>query len=114
MTVFEIVIICLIQAFFLPILFFKIKNRTLSIFDFSFILILDTVLSLFLVYPSLFTYISGFFGIARGVDIFIYFSIIALFYIVFRIYFKMEKLKQDLTKLNREMSIRMMENKNPE
>jgi len=111
MTLFEIVVICFLQLFFLPILVHKLRSRTLSLFDFIFLSLLDVGLSYFLIYPQTFSYLSAFFGIGRGVDVFVYFGLITLFYIVFRIYFKMEKMKQEITRLNRELSLKNVKDK---
>lgn len=43
-------------------------------------------------------------GIGRGVDIIVYLSVIILFYLVFRMYVKAEKNRQEITKLVREMA----------
>jgi small membrane protein len=108
MSLFQWVVIVFLQIFFIGnIIIKKTKKRTLSLFDALFILCLDALLSIFLIFPALFFYLSNFFGIERGVDIFIYFGILILFYLVLRLYFKIEKLRQDITKLNRELSIKI-------
>lgn len=45
-------------------------------------------------------------GISRGVDLVIYLSIILLFYLVYRIFFKLNDINQKLTKIIREEAIR--------
>jgi small membrane protein len=109
MTVFEIVVLSFLQFFFGSILLNKIKKKTLSLFDLLFLIALDFVLSLFLIYTDVFNILTALFGIGRGADVIVYFGIITLFYIVFRIYFKMEKMREEITKLNRELSIRDLE-----
>ncbi len=49
--------------------------------------------------PSVMTYLTKPLGIARGVDIIIYGSIILLFYLIFRLYVKTEQTNQELTKI---------------
>jgi len=44
-------------------------------------------------------------GVTRGVDLVIYVAIIALFYLVFRLTVKIEKLEGNITKLVREISL---------
>jgi len=45
-------------------------------------------------------------GVGRGADLFVYLSIILLFYLVFRLFVKIESLQHELTKLVSELSIR--------
>ncbi len=49
--------------------------------------------------------ISKWLGIGRGIDFVVYASIVVLFYLVFRIYVKIETIEQDITKIVREMAI---------
>lgn len=48
--------------------------------------------------------IGQFFGVEKGLDLVVYISIIILFYIVLRIYNKVDKLQKDITKLVREIA----------
>ena len=45
-------------------------------------------------------------GIGRGVDVFIYVSIVVLFYLVYRVYVKIEGLEREITQVVREESLR--------
>ncbi|MBU1854341.1 MAG: DUF2304 domain-containing protein, partial [Nanoarchaeota archaeon] len=49
--------------------------------------------------------LSGFFGIGRPIDVVIYASIIVLFYLIFRMYVKIESMEQNITKVVREVTI---------
>ena len=44
-------------------------------------------------------------GIGRGADLVLYVSVIALFYLVFRVYVRMEYFQHDLTKLTRHLAL---------
>jgi small membrane protein len=48
--------------------------------------------------------IGQFFGVEKGLDLVVYMSIIILFYIVLRIYNKVDKLQKNITKLVREIA----------
>lgn len=56
--------------------------------------------------PDVASFISGLFGIERGLDLAVYLSIIMLFYLIFRMYVKIENLQHDITKLVREFARR--------
>ena len=45
-------------------------------------------------------------GVTRGVDLVIYVSVIVLFYLVFRLTLKIEKLEGNITKLVREVALK--------
>jgi len=45
-------------------------------------------------------------GVGRGVDLAIYVSLIALFYLVFRLYVKIEDVERDVTKLVRTIALK--------
>ena len=47
------------------------------------------------------------FGIGRGADFAVYISLIALFYLMFRLYVKAEKIEKDITKLVREIALKL-------
>jgi small membrane protein len=44
-------------------------------------------------------------GVTRGVDLVVYVSVIALFYLVFRLTVKIEKLESNITRLVREIAL---------
>ena len=58
------------------------------------------------IYPNITFYFATLLGIQRGIDLIIYISIIALFYLIFHLYVKIESVEQDLTKVVREVSIK--------
>ena len=51
-------------------------------------------------------------GIGRGVDAFLYGSIVILFYLVYRLYVKIESLDREITQVVREESLRDLPKKN--
>lgn len=56
--------------------------------------------------PGLTSSLSTILGVGRAVDLLIYTAILALFYLVFRLYAKIEALQQDITSIVREQAIR--------
>jgi small membrane protein len=49
--------------------------------------------------------IASFFGVEKGADLAIYISIITLFYLIFKIIVKLDKIEKDITKLVRGVAI---------
>jgi hypothetical protein len=56
-------------------------------------------------FPQTTITISSLLGIQRPIDVLVYGSIIALFYMVFRLYVKLENLRHDQTKIVRSVAL---------
>jgi len=56
--------------------------------------------------PGFIGWFSNIFGIGRAIDFAVYTSIVLMFYLVFRMYVRLESLEQSITKIVREMAIR--------
>ncbi|MBU0625035.1 DUF2304 family protein [Patescibacteria group bacterium] len=59
--------------------------------------------------PQVTSWVALLVGVGRGVDAAIYISVIVLFYLVFRVFLKLEKIEHDITLLVREISLRRRE-----
>ena len=55
--------------------------------------------------PSISYRISAPLGVESGINLVVYVSIIVLFYLVFRIFLRLEKLQTDITRLVREIAL---------
>jgi hypothetical protein len=56
--------------------------------------------------PQSTSWLASFVGVGRGVDVVIYLAIIILFYLMFRIFLRLEKIEHDITLIVREMGLR--------
>ncbi len=84
----------------------KTKRREISIFE-GFIWSLVWIIALILIsYPNYMSDLAEYFGVGRGIDVVIYLSIIILFYLVYKLYAKIDKLEREITLLVREIAIR--------
>lgn len=82
----------------------RLKSKSISKLEFLFWLsVWLSIITLGLI-PSFTNILSNLLGIARGVDAIIYVSIIALFYLLFRLYVKVDEVNQEITKLVREVA----------
>jgi hypothetical protein len=59
----------------------------------------------FALFPSLLTLLSNVGGFGRGLDLVLVFSTVAAFYLIFRMYVKVDEQDQTITKLVREIAI---------
>lgn len=61
--------------------------------------------------PEITSYLANFLGIGRGADLIVYLSILVIFYLIFKIFVRLNKNDQQITKLVREDAIRNAEKK---
>lgn len=66
--------------------------------------------ALVVVWPNSVQRIADHIGIGRGADLVIYISIVAIFYLLFRLNVKVEGLKRDLTKVVRDEALLEQQN----
>ena len=89
----------------------KFKENLLKISEFlGWLLIWLLVLVAFWL-PWTTSYLAKLLGIGRGVDLAIYVAILILFYLVFRIYLRLDNQRKDLTKIVRELGLKNQDNK---
>ncbi|RJQ17308.1 DUF2304 domain-containing protein [Candidatus Woesearchaeota archaeon] len=104
LTIIQIFIIAF-AVFALSRVFIMYKGKRITIYE----LLLWCVVWIALIVLSVIPVISGFLsklvGVERGTDLIVYLSIIALFYLVYRIHMKAEKLDAQITKLVRQIAI---------
>lgn len=62
------------------------------------------------VLPQSASAVAGFLGVGRGVDLVMYVSLGALFFLVFRLYVKHEETEREITRLVREVSLKDLKN----
>jgi small membrane protein len=104
MEVIQIIII-VFALFALSRAFLRFKDNRLTVRDFSFWVVLWIAVIILSFMPNLISYASVIFGIGRGIDMIVYLGIIVLFYLVFRLYVKIENQEKELTRLVRNISI---------
>lgn len=56
--------------------------------------------------PSTTTFVSSALGVGRPIDLVVYGGIVSLFYLIFRLYVKIEHTERLLTKLTREIALK--------
>jgi len=56
-------------------------------------------------YPESTSYLAAALGIGRGADLIIYASILVMFYMLFRMYLRMDKMNAEITKVVRKVGI---------
>lgn len=96
----------LFAIFALSRAYLRFKEHKLSSFAFIFWLgiWIAGVIAIFI--PELTTDLARFLGIGRGVDIVLYASIVIIFYLLFKIYIKIEDTQREITELTRKVALK--------
>lgn len=105
-NLFQIVMLISFSLFIL-----KYIKKASSIFDYVIVGVIYISVNFILFYPYILRDISFFFGIGRGVDLFLYLSIFILFVTVVQLMLKIQKNHEDISKLNRKISILLSKEK---
>jgi len=91
--------------------FLRFKDNALSIRDFIFWLVLWIGVITIGFLPGVVTKASEILGIGRGVDMVLYLGMVVLFYMIFRLYVKIENQEKDITSVVRKIAIEKEKNK---
>jgi small membrane protein len=98
-------IIALLFSFFaLTRVVLRARDQKLTIVEAIFWNFIWIGLAVTAIFPDISVFIAKLLGIGRGVDFIVYSSIGLMFYLIFRLYIKLEDLEQEITKLVREIS----------
>ena len=99
-------ILLVIGVFAVSRAFLRLKDKTIT-FGSCILWILVWACAVVLSFmPELTTDLANLLGVKRGVDIVVFISIIALFYLVFRIYVRIENLNKKLSELVERLALR--------
>ena len=100
------VLALILIAFFVSRLFWQKKKGTLGANEYIFWLffwILSAIAIIFIKYIDQLVETLGFTG--SGIDVLIYFGVVFLFYLIFRLRLRLEKMEKNITKIVRDTAI---------
>lgn len=92
----------------------QLRDNKISGESAIFWLFIWTLTILIVVFPRTMSYMATLTGVGRGVDVVVYVAIITLFYLIYRIYIKIENIERELTLIVREIAISKREKKERE
>lgn len=110
--IFKILILIFI-AFAASRAFLRFKDKSLNILNLIFWIILWCVILIIVFKPQISDEFSYFLGIQHGTDAAFFFANLILFYLVFRLYVKIENVDRDITRLATNIS-KKLHVKNPD
>ncbi len=87
----------------------KLREKKLTMKWFLVWLFFWAAVTVVILRPNVASRLASLVGVTRGVDLLVYLSILALFYIAFRILVKIEHIEQEITKVVREIALRNKE-----
>lgn len=105
-------IIIIVVALILPRIFLQYRTKKINWKELLFWTLFWLAVAVVALLPQTVNVIADYLGVGRGVDVAIYISIIVLFYIVFRVFVRLDKLEKDITKLVRHLALEDKEKKN--
>lgn len=109
LTIIQILLI-LFAVFAWSRAFLRMRSKNISIGEFSFWSLIWSAVIIIGIVPEIISKLSAIVGIGRGTDLAIYVGIILLFYLMFRLYVKVDSQNREVTKLVREIAIRDAKN----
>jgi hypothetical protein len=104
MTLLEIVAI-IFALFALSRVILRMKEKKLSVLEFLFWSVIWISLVFMAIFPDALTAIADRIGIQSGTGLVVYTAIIVLFYLIFRVYIKVDTLEQEITLLTRAVTL---------
>lgn len=82
------------------------QNNKINLLSFIFWFILWIVIAIVFYLPETTSYIANIVGIGRGVDLAVYTSIVVIFYLLFKVFIRLNKIDREITKIVREKAIK--------
>lgn len=90
----------------------KFQQKKIRLREFLLWLIFWLAVIVVVILPNITSYLANLVGIGRGSDLAVYLAVLGLFYLVFRIYVKMDNMDAQITKIVRSDAIDKSEIKN--
>ena len=100
------IIILIFALFALSRVFTNLGHKNLEKVEATFWMLFWTMVIFIAIFPQIIDGLANIFGVARGVDLAIYFSIILLAYLIFRLYAQINSIEKKLTKIIRTIAIK--------
>ena len=89
----------------------KYKRKEITAREFIFWLSFWALVLTAVIYPKSTDEIAKIVGVGRGADLLVYISIFVLFFVIFKIFVKLEKIERDITKIIRKIALDEKKNK---
>ncbi|HBH46391.1 MAG: hypothetical protein A2445_04825 [Candidatus Jacksonbacteria bacterium RIFOXYC2_FULL_44_29] len=105
MSPIQIILIGIIAVIIVKILQ-KYKSSAISIREFFLWVAFWLIVAVLVIFPNATQTVANWVGITRGVDLIVYLSVIVLYFSLFYILVRLERLERDITKIVRKMALK--------
>jgi len=99
------ILVVIIAILAILLAFDRFHRKKTSIQTFILWIVLWAILAIFALIPESSSILARIIGIGRGLDLVLIFGIIGSYYLIFRVYLKLEKIDQNITELVRKISM---------
>jgi hypothetical protein len=103
------IILIIFSLFVLLKVSLRFRERKISLKEFIFWIVFWLAVMLVVIMPETTTLAANLVGVGRGSDLAIYFSVVVLFYLVFRIFVKLDNIDAAITKVVRKEALDELE-----
>jgi len=93
------ILVIIFVIFALSRAFLRFKDKSISFRELLFWLVIWTIAIVLIFEPDISNYAARFLGMGRGADTIFFLAIVFLFYSIFRLYVKMDRMDKDITDL---------------
>ena len=100
------ILITIFVIFSLLKLFGQKQSNKLSLFNFVIWAIVWLIVLLVFWQPEITSYLANILGIGRGADLVVYLAVLAIIYLLFRVFVRLNKIEAEITKLVRDDAIK--------
>lgn len=100
------ILVTIFIAFILFKLFVQKQKNKISLLSFLIWVFLWFIILIVFWLPDSTSYLAAWLGIGRGADLVVYISILVIFYMLFRIFVRISKIEQEITKVVRDEAIK--------
>ena len=84
----------------------KFRRRDIKVTEFFMWLVFWLAVGVAFITPASLTKIANLLGIGRGADLVLYVAVVVVFYLMFRIFVRLEKMERDITKVVRKNTLK--------
>jgi len=88
----------------------KFRRKELNVPEFLMWLFFWLAVGVAFITPESLTRLANLLGIGRGADLVLYVAVMVVFYLMFRIFVRLEKMERDITKIVREKALKNKKN----
>jgi len=89
----------------------RYKDKIISLQEFILWTIFWFLVGFVVILPDSTSYVANLVGVGRGVDLVLYVSVLILFYLIFRVLVRVDKIEKDITKIVRKNALDKEKNK---